>query len=143
MMISSARRTGANSSSAQKGFSIIEIMVVIAIIGTIMTAVLYSVGRSRERANLADAKRMLTVIQSSINQFSDDMDRLPNTLDELVNAPSDDTNKWQGPYLHKGRLPKDPWKKAYVYEVTEGAENPYELYSKGPKAGAKISVWDI
>lgn len=143
MMICNAKRIMIGDPSKQKGFSIIEIMVVIAIIGTIMTAVLYSVGRSRERANLADAKRMLTVIQSSINQFSDDMDRIPNTLEELVNAPSEDTSKWQGPYLHKGRLPKDPWKKAYVYEPTEGAENPYELYSKGPKAGAKISVWDI
>lgn len=126
----------------KKGFSIAELMVVILIIGLIATAVLYRVGTAGDKAKIATTKQTLKSIQGAIENFYEDVEEYPNTLEELVKEPQDERReKWQHPYLPANIDFKDPWKQKYLYNRTEGGDHEYELYSKGPKGGKRISVW--
>ena len=110
--ISSKRRT--------RGFTLVEVIVVIAIIGTLATVVIVRYAGKTDQARQAAAKAQINQIEGAVIEFQAHCSRLPRSLDELVNQPGDCPN-WQGSYFRSKSVPKDPWGKEYVYRQ-EGAD---------------------
>ncbi|KAB8186217.1 type II secretion system major pseudopilin GspG [Marilutibacter maris] len=120
--------TRSPSASAQRGMSLIEIIIVIVLIGAVLTFVGSRVlgGADRAKANLA--KSQVTTLAQKVDSFQMDTGRLPTTLDELVTAPSDAPG-WLGPYAKAQEL-KDPWGHDIEYR-TPGESGPFDLVILG------------
>jgi len=112
----------------KKSFTLLEILIVVAIIGLLASLIMPNLIGRYERAKEEIAKAQLEMLSSAIEAFRLDMGRYPNTLDELINC--NDPN-WRGPYLAKRQIPKDPWGRDYIYKCP-GEHGPYDLYSLGP-----------
>ncbi len=114
------------------GFTLIEILLVVIIIGILVSLVAPRLaGRSEEARKQAAKADIEGGISLALDLFEVDNGRYPKSLDDLINKSSDAVN-WKGPYLKKG-LPKDPWGSPYAYQFP-GAHNPsmYDLFSPGP-----------
>lgn len=115
------------------GFTLIEIMVVLVIIGLLMALVGPNlIGRS-EKAKGQTANIQIAQLGQALDTFRLDVGRYPNSqegLNALVGRPPG-LDRWDGPYLSKGGVPKDPWDRAYVYRSPGDGGRPYDLYSLG------------
>ena len=116
----------------QAGFTLIEIMVVMVIIGLLMALVGPNlIGRS-EKAKVQAAAMQIERLGTVLDTFRLDVGRYPTTqegLQVLVQRPMG-VDRWDGPYLNKG-VPKDPWDRPYLYRSPGEAGRPYDLYSLG------------
>src|SRR6201994_5169877 len=116
---------------AQAGFTLVEILVVITIIGLIMALVgprvLNYLGESKSKA----AKIQIESFSSALDLYYLDLGRYPSSNEGLAaltrgnNAPG-----WNGPYLRGGVVPNDPWGHGYVYRAP-GQRAPYDIVSLG------------
>jgi general secretion pathway protein G len=119
----------------ERGFTLIELMVVILIIAMLGTFVAPNVMSKFRRAKADLAKPRMAVIENALKQFELDCGRLPDEseggLDALITAPPELEEKWNGPYLKQSQL-MDPWGNPYVY-VQEGQVNvgSFDLLSYG------------
>ena len=126
--ISAARR---RSWRGQAGFTLVEILVVITIIGLIMALVgprvLNYLGESKAKA----AKIQIESFSGALDLYYLDLGRYPNSNEGLAaltrgnNAPG-----WNGPYLRGGVVPADPWGHNYVYRAP-GERAPFDIISLG------------
>ena len=117
---------------AEAGFTLVEMLVVIAIIGLIMglvgPRVLNYLGDSKAKA----AKLQIDSFSSSLDLFYLDVGRYPTVsegLSALAQRPGN-TTIWNGPYLKAGAVPTDPWGHNYLYR-SPGERGPYEIVSLG------------
>lgn len=116
------------------GFTLIEILLVVAIIGTLAAMVVPRLAGRSEKAKVATARSDLRAnIATGLKMYEIDMGTYPTTeegLQALLTAPSNSTF-WNGPYLE--RLPVDPWGRPYQYKFP-GVANPssYDIFSLGP-----------
>lgn len=144
--------TGVNG-ARQRGFTLIEIMVVVVIIGLLTALVTTQVVGRIDEARVTKAKQDLKSIELALTMYRVDNSRFPTTeqgLQALVVRPTSDPQplNWkEGGYLT--RPPKDPWKNDYVY-ASPGENGPYDLWSLGADQreggegiDADISVWEI
>lgn len=118
--------------AGQDGFTLVEMLVVITIIGMIMALVgprvLNYLGDSRVKA----AKIQIQSFSSALDLFYLDAGRFP-TSSEGLNAlvrPVSGVTAWNGPYVKGGAVPNDPWGNPYVYKQP-GEQAPYEIRSLG------------
>lgn len=116
----------------EAGFTLVEILVVIAIIAMIMSLVgprvLNYLGESKVKA----AKIQIQSFSSALDLFNLDTGRYPSSsegLTALVQSPGT-IQAWNGPYLKGGLVPNDPWGKPYVYR-SPGEHAPYDIMSYG------------
>lgn len=114
------------------GFTLLELLVVIVIIGLLAAYVgpkyLSQVGKSE----VAVAKTQIDSFQKSLDNYRLDVGRYPTTeegLAALMTAPPTAAAKWSGPYLAKA-LPNDPWGHPYAYK-SPGTKAEYEIVSTG------------
>lgn len=116
------------SIAAQRGMSLIEIIIVIVLIGAVLTFVGSRVlgGADRAKANLA--KSQVQTLAGKIEQFEMDTGALPSALTELVAQPGNAAG-WLGPYAKETEL-KDPWGHAIEYRVP-GESGPFDLVILG------------
>jgi len=136
-----------HSKARQRGFTLIELIVVITVLSLLMVVV---APQMFERAD--DAKRKAAQIQidkvgNTIELYKLEVGRFPQTLEDLVQKPSD-TENWKGPYLKKKALLKDPWERdlVYVYPGEHGRFDLLSLGSDGQRGGegenADITSWE-
>jgi general secretion pathway protein G len=116
----------------QAGFTLVEILVVITIIGMIMAIVGPRVLNYLAESKVKAAKIQIASFESALDLYYLDTSRYPASsegLAALVQRPSNSA-VWSGPYLKGGVVPKDPWGHPYVYRApVERA--PYEILSYG------------
>ena len=118
-------------SHKEKGFTIVELLVVILIISMMVVFVAPKMFTSLGKAKTGIARAKMANIENAIGRFYVDCGLYPATLDELVEMPSELEEKWRGPYLKRSEL-FDPWENPYLFEV-EGVINPgsFDLISYG------------
>jgi general secretion pathway protein G len=116
---------------AARGFTLLELLVVMVIIGLLAGYVgpklFAQIGKSETKVTRAQ----IDALQKALDQYRIDTGRYPSTqqgLAALTARPADEP-RWQGPYLAKG-VPPDPWGRAYVYR-SPGEHGDYDLVSYG------------
>ncbi len=112
----------------QRGFTLIEIILVLVLIGGIVAFAASRILGGGDRAKVNLAKAQVQTLAEKVQQFEMDTGGLPNSLDELVSQPGNATG-WLGPYAKTGEL-KDPWQHPFDYHVP-GDGQPFDLVSYG------------
>lgn len=120
-------RTNRQRKLGQSGFTLIEILIVVIIIGLIASLVAPNLMGRYERSKEEIAKAQVEMLSSGVMSFRLDMNRYPANFEELVQSKDP---RWRGPYLSKQTIPKDPWGRDYVYKVP-GDHGPFDIYSLG------------
>jgi general secretion pathway protein G len=115
----------------EAGFTLVEILVVITIIGLIMALVgprvLNYLGESKSKA----AKIQIESFSSALDLYYLDLGRYPTTNEGLAALTRGNNQPgWNGPYLRGGVVPNDPWGHAYVYR-SPGERAPFDIISLG------------
>jgi general secretion pathway protein G len=136
------------SSCFQKGFSLVEIILVVIIIATLSAMVVPRLSGRSEQARQAAAKADIEVnIPTALKLYELDNGFLPSTtqgLNALLQKPTTTPipENWNGPYLEK--QPLDPWKRPYQYQ-SPGVRRPhdYDLYSLGKDPKPESTKDDI
>ncbi len=116
----------------ERGFTLVEIMVVVIIIGLLAGIVSVRVFSYLNEAKINKAKTDLSAIANALELFRLDNGVYPPTeegLKALIEKTSSGVNWREGGYLSKRSIPKDPWGEEYVYKFD--GEN-FIIYSKGP-----------
>ena len=114
------------------GFTLIELMVVIVILGILATLIMPKILDRPEQARKMKAKVQIANFQTALALFKTDTGRYPNTsegLNALVADPG--ARGWKkGGYLENAKVPPDPWGHPYVY-LCPGSHGDYDLKSLG------------
>lgn len=116
----------------QRGFTLIELLVVLVILGLLASLAGPKVINYLGGAKSDSAKLQVEEFGASLDLFKLETGRYPTSqegLQALVQAPSGLTG-WNGPYLKKKTVPKDPWGNEYHY-VSPGQHGQYDLSSLG------------
>lgn len=117
---------------SQKGFTLIEVMVVIIIISLMAAFVVPTIFGKLSKAKQNAAFTQIELFGTALDSYRLDVGSYPTTsegLQALLTRPSAAEN-WEGTYLKKTELPLDPWNHAYHYE-SPGSHWEYDLYSFG------------
>jgi general secretion pathway protein G len=146
-MISDKRQATRNT---QRGFTLVEIMLVVIIIGVLAAMVVPRFAGRTEQARIARAKADIAIIGQALDLYELDLGQYPESLELLVQreAPSsleeEAASRWNGPYLKKG-LPKDPWGRPYRLRAESQHNQDYDLFSFGPdgqEGHDDVTNWD-
>ena len=122
------------SRAVQSGFTLIEIMVVVVILGILAAVVVPRIMDRPDDARIAKAKQDIRVLESSLELYRLDNFNYPSTqqgLEALVTKPSGEPEpgNWkQGGYVKQ--LPKDPWNRPYQY-LNPGVKGEFDIFSFG------------
>ena len=106
---------GKTSKKGQRGFTLVELLLVLVILALIAGLVLPGIIGKAESAKAKAAAAQISRISMSVESYYLDTGSTPSSLEELVNEPSGIAG-WNGPYI-KNSLLKDPWGKPYQYRV--------------------------
>ena len=138
---------------SNSGFTLIEIMVVIIILGILVGLIVPRFMEKPDKARMVKAKMQIESISAALKEYKLDNGDYPTTeqgLEALVEKPS--IGKIPDRYPEKGylpKVPKDPWRNEYVY-ISPGEHDDFELISYGADGeeggegkNADIQSWDI
>lgn len=122
------------SSKAERGFTIIEVMAVLIILGLLATVVAVNVVGRIDKAKVISTKTSLKKLHSAVLAFKLDTGDYPSEeagLIELVEQPSDVENWQPGGYLETTDVPKDGWGREFIYELYPESGKPFRIVSYG------------
>ncbi len=118
----------------EAGYSILEVMIVLVIIGMALGMVGPQLFKQLDKAKAQTAESQIKLLRTAVGSFYLDMQRYPTEaegLSVLRAAPSGPNSQlWAGPYLQE-QVPLDPWGHPYVYRAGDSRERPFFLFSYG------------
>lgn len=120
------------SVAVAQGFTLIELLVVLVVLGLLAGLVGPQVMKHLGESKVKTAKLQIEEISAALDMFRIDVDRYPTDdekLAALVERPSG-LDSWNGPYLRKSFVPKDPWGHEYRYRYP-GENGEFDVYSLG------------
>lgn len=132
--------------ATRRGFTLTELLIVMAILVLLVSLVGPRLLGSKEKADINSVKTQIGMFQASLERYAIDMNRFPSTEEGLQALVEDPTqadagdeegaggSAWDGPYLKQTTVPKDPWNKSYAYEYppTRSKGDLPEIWSFGP-----------
>lgn len=128
---------------ANAGFSLIEIVIAVTIMGILAALVIPNITSYLRKAKVQSTRVALNNIQNAVQSFHADTSQYPSSLADLKNKPVDEklAKRYDGPYITKE--PLDGWGNEIIYTVNpKGSRPPYELYSWGPNGeGSPQEEW--
>lgn len=142
------------TSSSQAGFTLIEMIVVIFILGLLATYIAPKIIGKTDDAKIVKAKSDIRGLETALDMYKLDVGVYPTTeqgLQALVEKPSSgNVSRWSdGGYLRKRKISKDPWGNDYIY-VSPGSNGDVDLSSSGADGlpggegnDKDINNWDI
>ncbi|MDD2465125.1 MAG: type II secretion system major pseudopilin GspG [Desulfobulbus sp.] len=146
---------GNKTLNSNHGFTLIELMVVMVILGILAGLIVPRIMDRPEEARRTKAGVQIQSIEQALKLYKLDNGQYPTTeqgLQALVEPPSAGNlaKKWRaGGYLEKGKVPKDPWDNDFIY-ISPGLHGDLDLSSYGPDAqaggdgkDADINNWEI
>lgn len=145
-----ARRPHAHARSKVGGFTLLELLVVLAILGLIAGLIGPQVMKHLGGAKTKTARLQIEELSVALDMYSLETGSYPSSqegLAALIERPRE-LPGWNGPYLKKKRVPQDPWNRDYLYR-SPGQHGDYDLYSYGAdgkqggqKQDADINNWE-
>jgi general secretion pathway protein G len=139
------------STRHKRGFTLMEILVVLAILGLLAGLAISKLGSQFDNAKMDTAKLFVTTsIKVPLFSYKMHLGDFPTTqegIQALVTPPSSKSDRWRGPYLEPAKIPLDPWNEPYHYAYP-GSHNKdgYDVWSSGPdkQSGTDddIGNWD-
>ncbi|MCF7818387.1 MAG: type II secretion system protein GspG [Kiritimatiellales bacterium] len=123
--------------SKRSGFTLIEIILVVVIIGILAGIAIPRMGGKTEKAQISQAKSNIAALSMAIQEFEMMNGSYPSSLEELL-----DESKG-GPYMEKKVIPTDPWGVPFVY-AAPGSHNShtFDLSCTAGKSGTVINNWE-
>ena len=132
-----------NPERQRGGFTLVEMLVVLAILVLLISMVGPRILGSKQKADISAAKTQIGMLMSALETYVVDMRDYPDTetgLKALIEDPSTDEekkSKWGGPYIKKSQIPKDPWGNDYQYEY------PGTHVDRGEKKAKEPEIWSM
>ena len=121
--------THSPNSRRVRGMTLIELIVVIALIATVVAVVGGKIIANKKRAEASLARTQLNSLAAQVDQYQSDVGAYPDALEQLVSAPAN-ADGWLGPYA-KATDFKDPWHNPIEYRRPGDADAPFNLISLG------------
>jgi len=115
-------------SRRREAFTLVEVLLVIVIIGMIAGIAVPQIGGNLEKAREKKAYSEISNLANACDLYEMDVSKYPNSLNDLVTNPG--AEGWNGPYLKKSVVPKDPWAKEYQYT---GGTDSFEIKTTSKK----------
>ncbi|WP_424194620.1 type II secretion system major pseudopilin GspG [Ampullimonas aquatilis] len=118
-------------STSQFGFTLLELLVVMVIIGLLAAYVGPKYFTQVGKSEVKTAKAQINGLEKALDQYRLDTGHFPTAEQGLsaLNSKPENEEKWEGPYMAKA-IPKDPWGNVYQYKIP-GEHGDYDLYSFG------------
>jgi general secretion pathway protein G len=120
--------------STRYGFTMVELMAMLIIIGLLATLVVTKVASKIDQARVTTTKANLKALHTAVNQFKMDTGRFPTEeeqLKALVEQPTDVENWEPGGYLETTEVPKDGWGREFIYQLYPESGKPFVIKSLG------------
>lgn len=113
------------------GFTLVEMMVVIVIIGLLAAATIFVLADRADKAKMNTTKTMIAELSKACDEFKLNHSRYPEKLEDLVRQPSyvDAAQFPKGGYVKQ--IPKDGWNREFIYRVPGTNGQPYDIVSLG------------
>ena len=145
MALAQLKRIAHSGCSKSTGFTLLELLVVLVILGLLATLVGPRLFANISKSETKVARAQIAAIETAVENYRVDTGSFPSTehgLAALEKAPANET-KWGGPYLKKA-LPRDPWGKAYQYRLP-GEKSEFDIFTLGKdgKAGGTGNDEDV
>src|SRR5438128_949169 len=137
-------RTRQDARQGERGFTLVEMLMVITIIGLIMGLIGPRVLNYLSESKVEAAKIQMQSFASALDLFNLDAGRYPSTAEGLTalvrRTPG--VAAWNGPYLKGGNVPNDPWNNPYIYHAPaeHGAYDIISLGSDGQEGGSGVAA---
>lgn len=117
------------------GFTLIEIMLVVVIIGILAATIGPKIAGKADTAKIQATKDQMKALETALGMFEVKATRFPTTeegLNALVTKPGDlSDDEWDGPYMNDKTIPMDAYKQEFVYKAPGESGRDYDLFSKG------------
>lgn len=143
-------RVNLTGKKSNQGFTLIEIMIVVVILGILAAIVVPRLMGRPDEARIVKAKQDIRTLESALNLYKLDNHKYPTTeegLDALVKKPPNASQWKEGGYID--RLPKDPWNNPYQY-LSPGVNGEVDIFSfggdkqqGGEGVDADIGSWNL